>query len=645
MISDISVDPNHDDIDGNITADDNKYQLIAIGRKSYINQAYLDWGSTRVSIVIGRYTSIAHRVVFEIGTNYDDCEVMTYPFRDLEKKNVPGDEDINHFYENNHYQVIIGSDVWIGEGAKILGGVQIGDGAVIGMGAVVTKDIPSYAVAVGNPAKVVKYRFDEKIIDKLLQIRWWNWDEQTIENRLADMSDPSYFVDKYFSQTENKITPFTEAMDGMSQAGGKIYFFALDCDAYNPLWSKVICLFRKSFEKNTEQLLIIGVADKYKDKFVSEVEIIRQIASECQGIIIVDGDDEIEIIFPHIDVYVAGNTTESIGYIDKAEQYGVTVESGCDWESGLFGEYHNRELLGQSKPLVSVCIPTFNRSWYLQKTLDSIICQPEFESGLVEVVISDNCSSDDTEKIGTTYAEKYSMVRYFRNKKDIRGANFNLALARATGILRKLNNDTCINAQGSLEYLCRMATKYNDIKPVMYFGNRPSQEGDNDNLLDLRTFLLRESFHITWIASFAIWDEDCEGIEYEYKDGECLWQVRKIVEMAAKKKAVATCDKLIMAAVIANKNYSGKWLWKVFHDDYFDIIDPYITDFDKEYIEKDLLYHHFGEIKKESELCPESLKVDDDFDEELSSHYKYKPYWNDFCESYKQWHDQTFSQR
>ena len=179
----------------------------------------------------------------------------------------------------------------------------------------------------------------------------------------------------------------------------------------------------------------------------------------------------------------------------------------------------------------------------------------------------------------------------------------------------------------------------------MYFGNRPSQEGDNDNLLDLRTFLLRESFHITWIASFAIWDEDCEGIEYEYKDGECLWQVRKIVEMAAKKKAVATCDKLIMAAVIANKNYSGKWLWKVFHDDYFDIIDPYITDFDKEYIEKDLLYHHFGETKKESELCPESLKVDEDFDEELSSHYKYKPYWNDFCESYKQWHDQTFSQR
>lgn len=71
--------------------------------------------------------------------------------------------------------IIIGNDCWIGNGAKILQGVTIGDGAIIGAGAIVTKDIPPYAVAVGNPAKVVKYRFPEEIIARLMALKWWNY--------------------------------------------------------------------------------------------------------------------------------------------------------------------------------------------------------------------------------------------------------------------------------------------------------------------------------------------------------------------------------------------------------------------------------------------------------------------------------------
>ena len=68
----------------------------------------------------------------------------------------------------------VGNDVYIGAGASVLDGVTIGNGAVIGSGAVVTKDIPAYSVAVGNPAKVIKYRFSEKMIERLLQLEWWN---------------------------------------------------------------------------------------------------------------------------------------------------------------------------------------------------------------------------------------------------------------------------------------------------------------------------------------------------------------------------------------------------------------------------------------------------------------------------------------
>jgi virginiamycin A acetyltransferase len=79
----------------------------------------------------------------------------------------------------------IGNDVWIGTKAVLLSGVEIGDGAVIGAGAVVTKDVPPYCIAVGVPAAVVRQRFPEALWRRLLEIRWWDWDEDTIKrNRI-----------------------------------------------------------------------------------------------------------------------------------------------------------------------------------------------------------------------------------------------------------------------------------------------------------------------------------------------------------------------------------------------------------------------------------------------------------------------------
>ena len=71
----------------------------------------------------------------------------------------------------------IGNDVWIADGAKILKKANIGDGACVGAGAVVTKDVPPYAIVAGVPARIIKYRFSEKIIEELLKIRWWDWPE------------------------------------------------------------------------------------------------------------------------------------------------------------------------------------------------------------------------------------------------------------------------------------------------------------------------------------------------------------------------------------------------------------------------------------------------------------------------------------
>ena len=76
--------------------------------------------------------------------------------------------------------ITVENDVWIGHGSKILSGVSIGDGAIIGANSLVTRDIPPYAIAAGSPARVIKYRFDEQTIEKLLEIRWWDFKEEEI---------------------------------------------------------------------------------------------------------------------------------------------------------------------------------------------------------------------------------------------------------------------------------------------------------------------------------------------------------------------------------------------------------------------------------------------------------------------------------
>lgn len=94
-------------------------------------------------------------------------------------------------------KIIIGNDVFIGANVTVLDGYSIGDGAIIGAGAVVSKDIPPYAIAVGCPIKIIRYRFSEEKINKLLQIKWWDFDSE----RLQD-------VEKYFFNIDSFLTKY-----------------------------------------------------------------------------------------------------------------------------------------------------------------------------------------------------------------------------------------------------------------------------------------------------------------------------------------------------------------------------------------------------------------------------------------------------
>lgn len=134
-------------------------------------------------LTIGKYCSIAAGVQIILGGNHHTRWVSTFAFYQ-EPQWFPNWEQIG---ENSVHKgdVTIGNDVWIGRNVLILSGAVIGDGAVIGAGAVVAGNIPPYAIAAGNPAKVIKFRFWQGQIEQLLQICWWDWPYERINDKLT----------------------------------------------------------------------------------------------------------------------------------------------------------------------------------------------------------------------------------------------------------------------------------------------------------------------------------------------------------------------------------------------------------------------------------------------------------------------------
>jgi virginiamycin A acetyltransferase len=174
-----------------------RYTKYSVGKYTYGAPIVKDWhqGTT---LKIGNFCSIAENVTILLGGNHPIDWVSSFPFGAI------FEEFKGRYYEHpetmSKGDVIIGNDVWIGINATILSGVTIGDGAIIAANAVVTKNVEPYAIVGGNPAKILKKRFSDESISKLLAIKWWNWEIDKIEENLdLIVSDKiELFVDRHF---------------------------------------------------------------------------------------------------------------------------------------------------------------------------------------------------------------------------------------------------------------------------------------------------------------------------------------------------------------------------------------------------------------------------------------------------------------
>lgn len=165
----------------NFTKTDPAYNKHSIGKLTYGSPYVIDGelGGKCGELRIGKFCSIAHGVTIMLNGEHRIDWITTYPFSQIFQKYKSLTSSAT-----TKGNVTIGNDVWIGLNTFILSGVTIGDGAVIGANSVVTKDVEPYAIVAGNPARLIRKRFDQETIDKLLRLKWWDWDTKRIEANL-----------------------------------------------------------------------------------------------------------------------------------------------------------------------------------------------------------------------------------------------------------------------------------------------------------------------------------------------------------------------------------------------------------------------------------------------------------------------------
>lgn len=172
----------------------NRLENVTLGRYSYTGEFCI-----LQNVIVKNFSNIAAMV--RIGATDHPIERPTLHHFTYRRKmfGLADEDDIEFFNQRASRVTTIGHDTWIGHGAIIKPGITLGNGCVVGSGAVVTKDVEPYAIVVGNPAKVLKYRFTPKQIKSLEAIQWWDWPSEKIRERWEDFLLP---IDDFIKKVE-----------------------------------------------------------------------------------------------------------------------------------------------------------------------------------------------------------------------------------------------------------------------------------------------------------------------------------------------------------------------------------------------------------------------------------------------------------
>lgn len=157
---------------------------VNVGKMSYGSLEVKSFGNKDEELIIGDYVSIAENVLFILGGNHQINSVTNYP---LFSKLIGVSPELDSMSKG---KILIGNEVWIGANAIILSGVSVGKGAIIAAGSVVSKNVEPYSIVGGNPAKLIRFRFNEEIMEALKDFNLSDFDENVIINNIKEFYSP-----------------------------------------------------------------------------------------------------------------------------------------------------------------------------------------------------------------------------------------------------------------------------------------------------------------------------------------------------------------------------------------------------------------------------------------------------------------------
>ncbi len=225
------------------------------------------------------------------------------------------------------------------------------------------------------------------------------------------------------------------------------------------------------------------------------------------------------------------------------------------------------------RPLLSICIPTYNRASILDETLFSIISDPDFIQDQIEIIVSDNNSTDNTIEI----IKKYPLVNYYSNENNLLDVNFSYVLQHGNGEYLKLLNDTIRFLPGGLRYLLdsikeNLHSKYS----LFFYNNKTVKKTQIVQCSSLGEFINATSFYSTWIGNFGIWRRDLSTIKDISLHDSHLLQVAWCYKIASKNAVEIYFNNYLYVKRIPVKDKTGYNVFKVFIENYLSFSQVYL---------------------------------------------------------------------
>lgn len=307
------------------------FPILTIDTDSYIvgaqiqNTLQFNLEAGRHCLSIGKVCSIADSITFMLDMSHDYASVVQG-----EPSFLPEGGGTAHQKKiKQKGTIILQNDVWLGHGVTVMPGVVFRNGSAAATNAVVTKDVPPYAIVGGNPARVLRYRFDDATIAGLQKIAWWDWPSEIQTARKDDFSLPApAFVEKYLPEAEAQLS---KVPIPSSKSDGKTFLFIPDLDEPFPLYQNVLAQYFKKDRPDCELFLYLS-KKKSTAANIRLIENILQKNASCDTCVTLQTGTDLdeEILFQYADYYITTRSLETVRRTCLADLYGTKILFGTD---------------------------------------------------------------------------------------------------------------------------------------------------------------------------------------------------------------------------------------------------------------------------------------------------------------------------